>query len=299
MDKLKQIETFVAVIQRGSLTAAARAEGVAPAVISRRLDALEKRLGVRLLLRTTRRLAPTAEGTAFFEDCQRLLRELEEAEASVGEGSGRVRGHLHLTAPAGFGRRHVAPILQEFLRDHPDVSASLDLSDRIVDLVAEGFDCAIRLGSLIDSNMAVVRLGEMRRVIVAAPSYLARHGVPRSLDDLGKHECLRLSTQPGWDLQLAGRPVLFKPQGRFVCNDGAVLRDWALAGMGLAWRSLWEVGADLRWGRLVVVLPELAPPPVGIHAIFPERRLPPLRLKLFLERLREHYQRPDYWDRME
>lgn len=299
MDRLKQIETFVSIMLKGSLTAAAQAEGVAPAVISRRLDALEDRLGVRLLNRTTRRLAPTPEGAAFFEDCQRILRELADAEAHASQGSARARGHLRLTAPAGFGRRHVAPLLLEFLRENPEVSATLDLSDRTVDLVAEGFDCAIRLGDLADSNLVAVRLGEMRRVIVAAPAYLAKRGVPRSLDDLAKHECLQLVTQPGWDLQADGRPLLYRPHGRFVCNDGAVLRDWALAGMGLAWRSLWEVGEDLRWGRLVTVLDECAAPPVGIHAVYPQRRHLPLRVRLFVERLRDHYQRPEYWDRAE
>ncbi|MCX7897934.1 MAG: LysR family transcriptional regulator [Rhodocyclaceae bacterium] len=299
MDKLKQIETFVAVLQKGSLTAAARAEGVAPAVISRRLDALEDRLGVRLLIRTTRRIVPTTEGLSFFEDCQRLLREWEEAEAEVVQGSGKVRGHLRITAPAGFGRRHVAPLLLDFLRARPEISATLDLSDRIVDLVAEGFDCAIRIGGLVDSSLVAIRLGQIRRVIVASPAYLAQHGVPRSLDDLAHHECLQLATQDGWDLYVNGKPVLFKPQGRFVCNDGAVLREWALAGMGLAWRSWWEVGEDLRWGRLVSVLPELAAPAVAISALLPQRRHLPLRVRLFVEHLRAHYARPDYWDHRE
>ncbi|MBC7666462.1 MAG: LysR family transcriptional regulator, partial [Caulobacter sp.] len=140
MDKLKQMQSFVAVAQRGSLTAAAQAEGVAPAVVSRRLDALEARLGVKLLTRTTRRVALTHEGSAFLEDCQRLLLELANAEASVSAGGVKASGHLRITAPAGFGRRHVAPLVARFREQHADVTITLNLSDRVVDLAGEGFD---------------------------------------------------------------------------------------------------------------------------------------------------------------
>jgi molybdenum-dependent DNA-binding transcriptional regulator ModE len=157
MDKLKQMESFVAVAQRGSLTAAAQAEGVAPAVISRRLDGLEARLGVKLLARTTRRVSLTHEGSAFLEDCQRLLHDFASAEASVSAGGVKASGHLRVTAPAGFGRRHVAPLVPLFLAEHPDVSISLNLSDRVVDIVNEGVDCAVRVGDLQDSSLVGVR----------------------------------------------------------------------------------------------------------------------------------------------
>lgn len=296
MDRLKLMETFVAVTLRGSLTAAAAGEGVAPAVISRRLDALEEHLGVKLMVRTTRKITLTFEGSAYLEDCQRILRDVGDVEAQLTLGSARVSGHLKVTAPAGFGRRHVAPLLLEFLRAHPEVSANLDLSDRTVDLVNEGFDCAVRLGGLEDSSLVAVRLGEMRRAVVGAPAYFQQRGVPRALGELAGHECLALATQSGWDFQLDGKPSHFKPPGRFVCNDGAVLHEWALAGMGLAWRSLWEVGEDLRRGRLVPVLDDVATPPVGIHAVFPQRRNLPSRVRLFIELLKENYGRPNYWE---
>jgi DNA-binding transcriptional LysR family regulator len=168
-----------------------------------------------------------------------------------------------------------------------------------VDLVSEGIDCAVRLGSLVDSSLVAVRLGEMRRVVVGSPAYLQRRGVPRSLGDLAHHDCLALATQSGWDFVDGGQTLLFKPPGRFACNDGAVLHEWALAGMGLAWRSLWEVGDDLRWGRLVPVLDEYASAPVGIHAVFPQRRHLPLRVRLFIDLLKDNYGRPDYWDKAE
>lgn len=299
MSKLKELEAFVQVAQKGSLTTAAAGEGVTPAIIGRRLDALEDRLGVRLLTRTTRKLTLTQEGEAFLEDCQRILTDLANAEAQLTLGSARASGHLKVTAPAGFGRKHVAPLLMAFLRGHPEVSASLDLSDRTVDLVSEGIDCAVRLGGLVDSSLVAVRLGEMNRKVVGSPAYFQQRGVPRSLDDLTRHDCLALPTQPGWDFIANGKPVLFKPPGRFACNDGAVLHEWALAGMGLAWRSLWEVGEDLRWGRLVSVLDDYATPPVGIHAVFPQRRHLPLRVRLFIDLLKDNYGRPDYWDKSE
>ncbi|MFZ9375290.1 MAG: LysR family transcriptional regulator, partial [Burkholderiaceae bacterium] len=169
MDRLKAMETFVAVVTRGSLTAAAQAEGVAPAIIGRRLDALEARLGVKLMLRTTRRITLTHEGSAYLEDCQRLLADLSNAEASVSAGGVKASGHLRITAPAGFGRRHVAPLVPRFREQHPEVTLSLNLSDRVVDLAGEGYDCAVRVGDLPDSALVSVRLADNRRLCVATP----------------------------------------------------------------------------------------------------------------------------------
>jgi DNA-binding transcriptional LysR family regulator len=300
MAKLKQIETFVAVAMRGSLTAAGKSEGVAPAVVSRRIDALEERLGVKLMVRTTRKVTLTFEGSAYLEDCQRILREIGDAEAAVSLGGVKARGHLRISAPAGFGRKHVAPLLMRFLEEHPDVNGSLDLSDRIVDLVNENVDCAVRIGELMDSSLVSVRLGEMRRLVVGSPAYMEAHGRPATLEDLSRHNCLSLGQQRGWvfrDPQGAGKSVTVKVGGSLECNDGAVLHDWALAGKGLAWRSMWEVGEDLRSGRLVSVLDEFAAPPVGIHAVFPQRRHLPLRIRLFLDLLKEAYGDPGYWDK--
>lgn len=298
MDKLKQIDAFVSVATRGSLSAAARAEGVTPAIIGRRLDALEQRLGVKLLLRTTRKLTITFEGQAFLEDCQRLLNDLANAEAAVSMGGVKAGGHLKLSAPAGFGRQHVAPLVGEFMRANPDVTVNLDLSDRIVDLMNENIDCAVRIGELTDSSMISVRLGEMRRMVVASPAYLVSHGIPRTPDDLLQHNCLSLGQQRGWVLRdpESGQSETWKVSGVFECNDGAVLHEWALAGKGLAWRSLWEVGRDLKEGRLASVLDAWQAPPMGIYAVFPQRRYLPLRVRLFIDLLKETYAQPAYWE---
>ena len=295
MDQFKQISAFVSVASRGSLSAAARVEGVTPAIIGRRLDALEERLGAKLLLRTTRRLSLTFEGAAFLEDCQRILRELADAEGAVSLGGIRPGGHLKVSAPAGFGRRHVAPLLMDFMTENPEVTVRLELSDRLVDLVEENVDCAIRIGDLADSSLISIRLGEMRRVVVASPDYIARFGVPPAPTLLAEHNCLSLRQQRGWTLRIDDEVRVFKVGGGFECNDGAVLHDWALAGKGLAWRSLWEVGADIKAGRLVTVLDEFAAPPVGIHAVVPQRRHLPLRVRSFIDLLKARWRDSAYW----
>ncbi|WP_028311344.1 LysR family transcriptional regulator [Derxia gummosa] len=293
MDRLKQLQTFVAVANRGTLAAAAAAEGVVPAVIGRRLDALEARLGVRLFQRTTRRLSLTAEGGAFLEDVQRVLGELEAIEGAASAGGGRIDGHLRVTAPAGFGRKHVAPWVPGFVQAHPGLSFALDLTDRIVDLVHDGYDCGIRIGDLPDSSLVSFRLAENRRLVVAAPDYLARRGTPATPDDLRHHDCLGLSGPGGV------RPWLFaggrggtravKVPSVLDCSDASAITDWARAGHGLAWRSLWEVEDDLGTGALVAVLTEFAAPANGIYAVVPQRKHLPARVRAWVDWLRQSY----------
>src|SRR3989344_4706630 len=234
MDKLKAFESFVSVATRGSLTAAAKAEGATSAIMGRRLDALEEHLGVKLLVRTTRRISLTHEGSAFLEDCQRLLSDVANAEASVSEGGVKATGHLRITAPAGFGRRHVAPLVPRFRSAHPDVTISLNLSDRVVDLAGEGFDCAVRVGDLPDSSLVSVRIADNRRLCVATPEYLARRGTPRAPAELVQHDCLTLSSDAsqtrGWAFRVpladgATEVMHLKPGGPLDCSDGQVLHD--------------------------------------------------------------------------
>jgi DNA-binding transcriptional LysR family regulator len=293
VDKFKQIETFVSVVGKGSLTAAAHAEGVASAIISRRLDALEERLGVKLLVRTTRRISLTHEGSAFLEDCQRILTEITNAEASVSEGGVKASGHLRITAPAGFGRRHVAPLVPAFLLAQPEVSVSLNLSDRVVDLAAEGFDCAVRVGDLPDSSLVSVRLADNARLCVASPSYLKRRGTPEHPHDLHKHDCLVLSSDAsqsrGWAFRIDGQLEHLRPHGPLDCSDGQVLHAWCLAGHGIAWRSTWEVAHDISEGRLAPVLSKYAAAPNGVYAVFAQRKHLPLRVRLWVDFLKHHY----------
>ena len=299
MDKLKQIESFAYAASKGSLTAAAKAEGVAPAVIGRRIDALEERLGVKLLVRTTRRISLTHEGSAFLDDCQRVLADLANAESSVSAGGVKASGYLRVTAPAGFGRRHVAPMVPKYLAQHPDVHISLNLSDRVVDIVNEGFDCAVRVGDLPDSSLVSVRLADNRRLCVAAPSYLKRAGIPKSPADLQRHKCLTLSSDAsqtrGWAFSIDGAVTHLRPSGRLDCSDGQVLHDWCVQGLGIAWRSTWEVDDEIATGRLARVLDEFAAPPSGIYAVFPQRKHLPLRVRLWIDFLKHSWGDPAYW----
>ena len=337
MSKLKQLESFVSVAARGSLTAAANAEGVAPAIMGRRLDALEERLGVKLLLRTTRRITLTHEGSAFLEDCQRLLADLANAEASVSAGGVKASGHLRITAPAGFGRRHVAPLIPKFYELHPEVTISLNLSDRVVDIAGEGFDCAVRVGDMPDSSLVSVRMADNRRLCVATPAYLARHGTPQTPSELSRFHCLTLSSDAsqtrGWAFKLpvganrdataktrasaplrdgmvgaqapsqpdeataerASEVIYLKPAGPLDCSDGQVLHEWCLGGYGIAWRSTWEVEAEIASGQLVAVLEAFAAPPNGIYAVFPQRKHLPLRVRLWIDFLKERYGMPGFW----
>ena len=301
MPRLKQLESFVAVAQKGSLTAVATAEGVAPAVIGRRIDALESRLGVKLFIRTTRKITLTHEGSAFLESCQRVLTDLADAEASVSEGGIKASGHLRITAPAGFGRRHVASLVPRFLDLHPDVSLTLNLSDRMIDIVNEGFDGAVRVGDLPDNRLVALRLADNRRLCVATPEYLVRAGTPRHPSELTRHQCLTLSSENsqthGWLFRIDGEIVALRPSGRLDCSDGQVLHEWCLQSLGLAWRSTWEVARDIAEGRLVSVLDDFAAPPNGIYAVFPQSRHLPLRMRVWVDFLKHTYGDPGYWRR--
>jgi DNA-binding transcriptional LysR family regulator len=252
----------------------------------------------------------THEGSAFLEDCQRLLADMANAEASVSAGGVKASGHLRITAPAGFGRRHVAPLIPRFREQHADVTMSLNLSDRVVDLAGEGFDCAVRVGDMPDSSLVSVRLADNRRQCVATPEYLRRHGTPQQPSDLARFDCLTLSSDAsqtrGWAFRetaggnrgsKAGQPEVLhlKPGGPLDCSDGQVLHDWCLAGYGIAWRSTWEVEAEIAAGQLVAVLEDFAPPPNGIYAVFPQRKHLPLRVRLWIDFLKHHYGQAGYW----
>ena len=303
MSKFKQLESFVSVATRGSLTAAAIAEGVAPAIMGRRLDALEERLGVKLLVRTTRRISLTHEGSAFLEDCQRLLADVANAEASVSAGGIKASGHLRITAPGGFGRRHVAPLVPRFRERHAEVTISLNLSDRVVDLAGEGFDCAVRVGDMPDSSLVSVRLADNRRLCVATPTYLRQHGTPLHPHDLSRFDCLTLSSDAsqtrGWAFKVpkgdASELLHLKPGGPLSCSDGQVLHDWCLAGYGIAWRSTWEVEAEIAAGALVAVLDDFAAPANGIYAVFPQAKHLPLRVRLWIDFLKHHFGQAGFW----
>lgn len=299
MDKFKELTTFVDVAQRGSLSAAAREEGITPAMVGRRIDQLEERLGVKLFKRSTRKVTLTPEGATFYEDCHRVLEELRSAEDALSVGAKNAAGRLIVTAPTAFGRKHIAPHLPAFLAAHPNLAVQLHLSERVVDLKNERFDLAIRIADLKSADLVAVKLARNHRVVCGAPAYFKRAGRPATLADLARHNCLVTSTEEGvadtWSFHDRGKPVTVRVTGNLQCNDGEVLTRWALAGEGLALRSAWEVSEEVKKGRLVSVLEEFAVPGNNVYAVFPERRLLPAKVRFFIDHLKKIYAKPGYW----
>ncbi len=300
MDRFKELTTFVEVAQRGSLSAAAREEGITPAMVGRRIDQLEERLGVKLFKRSTRKVTLTPEGNTFYDDCHRILDELRSAEDALAVGARSASGRLIVTAPTAFGRKHIAPHLPAFIAEHPNLAITLHLSERLVDLKNERFDLAIRIADLKSADLIAAQLARNHRVVCAAPAYFKRAGRPKTLADLAQHNCLVTSTEDGvadaWSFQEKGKPVAAKVAGNLQCNDGEVLTRWAIAGEGIAWRSAWEVSEEVKRGRLVTVLDEYAVPGNNIYAVYPERRLLPAKVKFFIEFLRRTFGDPPYWE---
>ncbi|HWZ47980.1 MAG TPA: LysR family transcriptional regulator [Herbaspirillum sp.] len=299
MDKLKQIEAFVDVIEKGSLARAALGQQITPVMLGRRIDALEKRLGVKLMHRTTRHLTLTEQGAIFLEYCRRLLSEIDYAEKIVSEGRHKATGHLIVSAPAAFGRLHVAPHAPAFLAAHPNVQISFNLTDHVVDLVREGYDLGIRIGGVIDPNSVAVKLATNRRVVCGTPDYFDRRGIPRTLEDLSQHNCLAFNLQGGqqrgWYFQKDGKPVIIKVKGNLDCNDGELLHRWACEGIGLAWRSTWEIQTQLQAGELITVLDDYALPEYDIMAVYMQQRHLPAKVRFFIDTLKSIYAQPGYW----
>ncbi|HRM69368.1 MAG TPA: LysR family transcriptional regulator [Thauera phenylacetica] len=300
MDRYTEIRSFVLVAEKGSFASAALVEGVTPVVMGRRLDALEKRLGVKLMHRSTRGLALTDLGEQFLEQGRGLLREFDDVERAVSAGRNVVRGHLVVSAPAAFGRRHVAPHAAAFKALHPELKMSFNFTDSVVDLVREGYDMAIRIGEVTDPNYVALRLFPNRRVVCGTPDYFERHGIPRQPEDLARHNCLAFNLaggqQRGWTFQRDGRLFAVRADGDLACNDGELLYGWVKQGLGVGWRSTWEIQAELKRGELVTVLDEFAVPSYDIQAVYPQQRYLPAKVRRFIEHLKESYNRPGYWE---
>ena len=299
MNELDDMRLFVRAVATGSLSAAGRELGFSPAVGSKRLARLEARLGVRLLQRSSRRLALTDEGAIYLERCQTILADIDDAEAELTQGRQQARGLLRVTSTVALGRRCVGPLAAEFMREHPDVTVQVSLSDALVDLIEEGFDCAVRIGGPADSRLVARRLGPNRRVLCATPDYLRRRGTPRVLEDLVDHDCIlqeRIATrQSDWlfmpaDASVSPSPRTVTVQGRLVTDNGEQAHDWALAGLGLVRRAVWDVVDELDDGRLVEVLPEWAGEVGPLQLVFPSRRLLPARTRLFIDALAARFE---------
>jgi DNA-binding transcriptional LysR family regulator len=289
MSYVNNLRMFVRVFELGSISAAGRDQRVSAAVASSRIAELERHLGVRLFNRTTRTLQPTEQGAVFYKGAVKVLETIAEAEAAVADISRSPRGSIHVAAPLGIGKRLIAPLIPEFKDAYPQVDVRLRLSDRRLDITAEGLDVVFVLGVLEDSNLRVRPIADCRRILCAAPAYLERHGLPLTGQDLidKGHSCLMLRF-PGarefyWTLTTPEGPQRFEVSGPLESDDGDVLTGWAIAGRGIMLKPVFEVAEHLISGALVPVLPDLPPSNVQLACLFPHKRLQDPKSRLFIE----------------
>ncbi len=293
MDRFSAIAAFVQVVESGSFARAAERLDVSVSSVSRHVTELEAHLDARLLNRTTRRLSLTEIGRIFHERCVQLLADLEEAEESAGAGTITPRGTLRLTCSITFGARHLAPAVTAFIARYPEMRFDVELSDRAVDLVEEGFDAAVRIGAIGSQNVVARRIGATGLICCAAPSYLTRHGAPGTPEELAKHACFtyeyvsRKGTWPFVDRH--GRDRSVAVTGPVHANNGRFLEALAVAGLGIAYEPDFIVGPDVRAGRLVPLLRDFAPPPAGIHVVYPSRRHLSAKVRAFTDFLVERF----------
>jgi len=292
------LEIFARVVEAGSMSAAGRQMGLSPAVVSKRLRKLEERLGTRLLQRTTRQISLTEAGQGYHERAVAILAAVEEAEAFVSRRTETARGTLKVTAPTSFGRMHIAPHLGAFLEANPELTVNLSLTDDFVDIVGDRFDLAVRIGELSDTTLVARRVAPVRRLLCATHGYLERHGRPRTIADLEHHACLAAANQVPWRLVGPEGPVSVTPSGPIETNSSEVAREAILAGLGIGWRSTWDVGPELGRGELETVLPAYsASPRIGVFAVYPSRRMLPAKVRMFIDFLARLYGPTPYWDK--
>lgn len=298
--KLENILALIEVVEAGSFSAAARRLNVAKSVVSKRVADLEDALQVRLLNRSTRQVVPTERGAAFCATAKSLISQLDEAVGEASEAEGELSGRIRIAAPMSFGTMHLTPILFDLMRRHPRLELALDLDDRFVDLVGRGYDLGIRIGRLADSALVGRKLADSRRLTVCSPDYAALRGLPKTPDDLHRHDCIgyaNASTTHVWQFQAPGDESLsVNVAGRFVGNNGEAIRDAAVAGLGICVLPRFLLCDHLRSGALVEVLDDFAPVPDVIRAVYPRTRHQPGRVRALIDHLAEAFADPP-WER--
>ncbi|WP_458377596.1 LysR family transcriptional regulator [Pseudomonas fluorescens] len=289
MNPFEDMRIFCQVMDSGSFTSAADQLGLSKQFVSRRLMQLEERLGVRLLNRSTRRLDVTPLGQSYYESALRLLSEVEQVEQGIAGQTTEPRGTIRVSAPLSFALAHLGCLLPVFLQRYREVTVEVDLSDRPVDLLSEGYDLALRIGVLEDSTLIARRIASIQRVYCASPAYLAERGMPRKPEDLHAHDCLPYGhgRQVQWRFEGQGKPLAVNVTGRMRVNNGELLRDAAVAGMGITYLPTFIVGAALKDGRLVPVLDEFRPQPLTLSAVYPQHRQSSRPVQALIEFLRE------------
>ncbi|TDL84717.1 LysR family transcriptional regulator [Meridianimarinicoccus aquatilis] len=289
MSYFENIRTFVRVYELGSMSAAGRDMRISPALTSSRISQLEEQLGVRLFQRTTRSLAPTQQGRSFYRGAMEILQAVQRAEAQVADSAANLKGTIYVAAPLGAGRRLIAPQIPEFIESYPQVSVRLRLTDRRMDLTAEGLDLAFFLGQPENSTLRMRKIADVSRVMCAAPEYIRKRGLPSNGGELVEqgHECLRLrfpgATEFQWQLSTPEGPKRFRIVGRYECDDGDVLTDWALAGHGIALKPMFEVAEHLASGALLPVAQDTPPVPIQMACLYTDGRQLDPKARTFME----------------
>jgi DNA-binding transcriptional LysR family regulator len=299
MDTLDGMRTFVAVVSEGAFSRAAERLNMSPQLVSKYVAQLEARLGARLINRSTRRLSITEVGRAYFERCRDVLAEIDEMENAVGDATLAAKGMLRINAPMTFGTMHLSGAIAEYQRGQPGVSVDLTLDDRVVDIVSEGYDIAIRIGRLRESSLVARKLAPVRLVVCASPDYLAARGVPDAPQDLQDHECLRYtlsSNTDRWQFKEGDETHDVPVTGSFLANNGDAIRLAALAGRGLALQPTFIVGDDIRAGRLQLVLQDFEVDPMGVYAVYAHRKYLSGKVRTFADYLGDYFGTPPYWE---
>ncbi|MBF4990253.1 LysR family transcriptional regulator [Methylophilus sp. QUAN] len=291
MDRFTSMQVYTSVVELGSFTAAANVFRMSPGMVTKHINAIEKRLDATLIKRTTRRLQVTEVGKAYYESCKEILKKVEDAEAGTAILSGKPKGLLKVTASLWFGSITLTPIVCDYLNQFPDVSVELSLSDRFVDIIDEHFDVAIRIGELSDSSLIARKLATVELSICASPAYLNKHGTPTKPEDLKNHECLGFTnwrSQSGWKVVEKALTNQGMSRSRFDSNNGQALRQAALKGIGIILMPKVLLAPDIQAGRLVEVLKEFTPPPRPVNAVYPKERQTTPKLASFVDYLAEH-----------
>lgn len=302
MDRIDAMRAFVTVVNEGSFTHAADRLGMSPQLASKYVSQLEERLNVRLLNRTTRKLHLTEAGSRYHQHAQQVLNDIDDMENQLGDLQTRARGLLRISAPVSFATRQMACLLSDFQAAHPEVGIDLQLNDRKVDIVEEGFDIALRIGHLKSSSLIAKRLAPVRLVFCASPGYLAEHGTPEGPEDLSQHRYLRysyLDPEASTAVQQGFQSRRHDNRSDLISNNGDVLVAAAIAGAGIALQPTFISGAAIRNGQLQVILPEYEPEPMSLYAVYAHRQLLASKVRCFLDFIDGYFGDPPYWDRFE
>jgi DNA-binding transcriptional LysR family regulator len=299
MIDLDDLRSFIEVVASGGFGRAAKRLGMSKSMVSRRISRMEADLGTPLLSRTTRGISPTEAGLELKERGERILAEVDEATEAVAHKGGGIAGRLRLSVPLSFGVRHVAPVLAEIAKKHPRLEMDVSYSDRLADLIGERFDAAIRIGSLKDSSLIARRIGPVRAILVASPDYLAKHGRPKTPDDLANHECLIYtgSYDPNWVFRAGKRVISIRPQGRLRSDSGEAILQWAVEGLGIAFIPTFILSDDIGSGRLEVLLQEFPLGEGGIYVVRPPGNNVPGKVRVLIDTLVERFGGEPVWDR--